>query len=87
MKSTLTSRGTWLLGAALVFAQDAAQACPGCKPVDGAPLSGASVGFGWDIVLMLLTIGSLLGGFSYMIYQSCRALAERDRLLDARETA
>ena len=79
-------RGAWLLGAILLYAQDAARACPGCKPVDGAPLSGASIGFGWDIGFMLVMIGSLLGGMSYMIYQSCRALAERDRYLNSVES-
>jgi hypothetical protein len=86
MKNALKSRqGAWLVGAALVFAQSAAQACPGCKQVDGAPLSGASIGFGWDIGFMLLMIGSLLGGLTYMIVQSCRALAERDRFLEMSE--
>lgn len=71
-----------MAGAALLSLQAAAQACPGCKQVDGAPLSGASIGFGWDIGFMLVLLGSLLGGMGYMIYQSCRALAERDRYLE-----
>jgi hypothetical protein len=86
MKHALTfRRGAWLLGTALVCAQSAAQGCPGCKQVEGAPLSGASIGFGWDIGFMLLMIGSLLGGLTYMIVQSCRALAERDRFLNDSE--
>jgi hypothetical protein len=84
MRKRLTfRRGVALLGAVLVFAQNAAQACPGCKQVDGAPLSGASVGFSLDIVFMLVLLGSLFGGFGYMMYQSCRALAARDRYLES----
>jgi argininosuccinate lyase len=83
MKSALTfQRAAWLLGAALVFAQNAAQACPGCKQVEGAPLSGASAAFGWDIGFMLVMIGSLLGSLSFIIYKSCQALAERDCYLE-----
>jgi hypothetical protein len=82
MKLTLVQRrAVWLVGAALLAFQSAAHACPGCKQVDGAPLSGASIGFGWDIFFMLFMIGSLLGGLSFMIYRSCLVLAERDRLL------
>jgi hypothetical protein len=82
MKNILAQRrAIWLTGAVLVAFQNAARACPGCKQVDGAPLSGASVGFGWDIFFMLFMIGSLLGGLSFMIYRSCLVLAERDRLL------
>ncbi len=84
MKNITTSRrGAWLLAAALLVAQNAAQACPGCKQVDGAPLNGASIGFSCDIFLMLVVLISLFVGFGYMIYQSCRALAERDRLLES----
>jgi hypothetical protein len=82
MKNILVQR--WvasMAGVALVFCQSVAEACPGCKQVDGAPLSGASIGFGCDIFFMLFMIGSLLGGLSFMIYKSCRVLAERDRLL------
>ncbi len=83
MKTTLNMRSVAaLLGLALILAQNAANACPGCKQVDGAPLSGASIAFGWDIGFMLLMIGSLLGGLSFMIYKSCRVLAERDRLAE-----
>ena len=80
---TWQSRAGACLGAAILFAPALAQACPGCKQVDGVPLSGASLGFGWDILFMLVMIGSILGGLSYMIYQSCRALAERDRAVNA----
>ena len=83
--ASLNRMGTCLIGATLVFVQNAAQACAGCKQTDGAPLSGASIGFGWDIGLMLVLLGSLLGGLSYMIYQSCRALAERDRFLESQQ--
>ena len=82
MKRGRTFRwGTKFLGAALMFAPGLVQACPGCKQVDGAPLSGASIGYGWDIGLLLALVGSILGGLTYMIAQSCQALAERDAFL------
>ena len=82
MEFTLIKRRAfYVAGAAWLACQSAGQACPGCKPVDGAPLNGASIGFGWDIFFMLFMIGSLLGGLSFMIYRSCQSLAERDRLL------
>ncbi len=72
-----------MLAMALITLQSAAQACPGCKQVDGAPLNGASIGFSCDIFFMLVLLISLFAGFGYMMYQSCRALAERDRHLDS----
>ena len=80
----------WTLGAVLIFVGNAAQACPGCKQTEGAPLHGDSVGFGLSIFFMLFMIVALLGGLGFMMYRSCRALAVRDaRLqdgLDVEET-
>ncbi len=96
MKTLATSRTTrraaWALGAVLIFAHNAAQACPGCKqnmtPGAGgsAPsLSGASIGFGLSIFFMIFMIAALLGGLCYMTYRSCRVLAARERALSEAE--
>lgn len=75
-------RAAWILGAVLLFAHSAVQACPGCKQAtDGktaVPLNGDSVGFGLSIFFMLFMIASVLGGLGFMMYRSCRALAARD---------
>ena len=65
-------------GLALFCLQEAAQACPGCKQVDGAPLNGASLGFSLGVLFMLFMVGSTLGGLGWMMYRSCQALAARD---------
>ncbi len=84
-------RAAWMLGATLLFASQAVQACPGCKQTEGAPLNGDSVGFGLSIFFMLFMIVSALSGLGFMMYRSCRALAARDARLmaepDAEETA
>ena len=70
-------------GAALLLAQQAAQACPGCKPVDGAPLSGVSIGFGWGVLFLLVMVAGTLGLLGKMMVASCRVLAARDRAIEA----
>ena len=75
----------WTLGAVLLFAGQVAQACPGCKQTEGAPLNGDSVGFGLSIFFMLFMIASLLGGLGWMMYRSCRTLAMRDRAMMTEE--
>ncbi|MBE7156846.1 MAG: hypothetical protein INR62_00165 [Rhodospirillales bacterium] len=73
-------RAAWMLGAFLLFANTVAQACPGCKQTEGAPLNGDSVGFGLSIFFMLFMIVGVLSGLGYMMYRSCRVLAARDAL-------
>ena len=68
----------WVLGATLLFASQAVQACPGCKQTDGASLNGDSIGFGLSIFFMLFMIVSVISGLGFMMYRSCRALAARD---------
>ena len=98
MKTTVASqfgkRAAWLLGAAMIFAHTAAQACPGCKQnfvpgVDGKvpPLNGASLGFGISIFFMIFMIVSLLGGLGFMMYRSCRVIAARHGAMLARMEA
>ncbi len=84
--SRFAKRAAWLLCATLIFAQQAAQACPGCKQnmVPGAdgkapPLNGASLGFGLSIFFMLFMIAALLGGLGFMMYRSCQAIAARQQ--------
>ena len=79
----LGRRLAWTLGAVLLFAANAAQACPGCKQTEGAPLHGDSVGFGLSIFFMLFMIVALLSGLGFMMYRSCRALAARDAHISA----
>ena len=81
LSSQFGRRTAWTLGAVLLFASQVAQACPGCKQTEGAPLNGDSVGFGLSIFFMLFMIASLLGGLGWMMYRSCRTLAARDRAM------
>ena len=83
--SQLGRRAAWTLGAILLFAGQAVQACPGCKQTDGAPLNGDSVGFGLSIFFMLFMIASMIGGLGWMMYRSCQTLAARDRVMLAEE--
>ncbi|MBE7158993.1 MAG: hypothetical protein INR62_11270 [Rhodospirillales bacterium] len=76
-------RVAWTVGAVLLFAAQAAQACPGCKQTEGAPLHGDSIGFGLSIFFMLFMIVSVLSGLGWMMYRSCRVLAARDALVNA----
>ncbi len=87
-------RAAWALGAALIFAHTAAQACPGCKQnmIPGAdgrmpPLNGASVGFGLSIFFLIFMIVALLGGLGLMMYRSCRVIAAHQRAAMARMDA
>ncbi len=84
--SRLGHRAAWALGAALIFAHTAAEACPGCKQnmVPGAggqtpPLNGASIGFGLSIFFMLFMIVAILGGLGFMMYRACRTIAAQQR--------
>ncbi len=89
--SRLANRAAWLLGATLIFAHTAAQACPGCKQnfvpgTDGKvpPLNGASLGFGISIFFMIFMIAALLGGLGFMMYRSCQVIAARHGAMLAR---
>ena len=86
--SRFTKRAVWLLSAALIFTQQAAQACPGCKQnmvmgADGKapPLNGDSLGFGLSIFFMLFMIAALLGGLGFMMYRSCQTIAARQQVM------
>ena len=92
--SRFAKQTAWLLGAMLIFAQQAAQACPGCKQnmVPGAdgvtpPLNGASLGFGLSIFFMLFMIAALLGGLGFMMYRSCQTIAARQQAMLVEEDA
>ena len=82
MKTAYVSRFgrqlAWTLGAVLILVGNAAQACPGCKQTEGAPLHGDSIGFGLSIFFMLFMIAGTLSGLGFMMYRSCRTLAARD---------
>ena len=85
LPSQLGRRAAWTLGAVLLFASQAVQACPGCKQTDGAPLNGDSVGFGLSIFFMLFMIASAMGGLGWMMSRACQTLAARDRALMGEE--
>ena len=92
--SKLGQRAAWVLGATLVFAHTATQACPGCKQnmtpgADGTvpPLNGTSLGFGISIFFMIFMIVALLGGLGMMMYRSCRAIAARQQAMLEAEDA
>ena len=80
-----------MLGAALILASNAAQACPGCKQAtegrDGVSLSGSSVAFSLSIFFLIFMVVALLGGLGFMMYRSCRVLAAQQRALLEEEDA
>ena len=83
-----------MLGAVLIFAHTAVQACPGCKQnmtpgADGTtpPLNGTSLGFGISIFFMIFMIVALLGGLGMMMYRSCQAIAARQQAMLEAEDA
>ena len=66
-------RVAWLSMAALVFAAQAAQACPGCKEVvvDGQQvINPASLGFAYSIGFMFLMVMSVIGSLVWMMIKS-----------------
>jgi hypothetical protein len=66
-----------LLGAFLANAP-AVMACEGCKEpssvAGGGGVDGISLGFSASVIFMLFMVGSILGGFAWMMAKSCRQL-------------
>ena len=92
--SRLASRAAWLLGAALIFAHQAAQACPGCKqnlvagPDGKIPeMTGASVGLSLGVLFMIFMVMAILGWLGFVMYRACQALAARQNAELARMEA
>jgi hypothetical protein len=67
----------------LLAAIPSALACEGCKePTNVAGsggVDGISAGFSASVIFMLAIIGSLIGGFIWMIARSCKQLESAHR--------
>ena len=89
--SSFLRRGAWLLGMALLFVHQAAQACPGCQQANTengkTALNGISLGFGVGVLFMLVVVFGVLGGLGYMMYRSCQVIAAQQRAAMAEEDA
>ncbi len=67
---------------ALIFIQQAAQACPGCKQnlVDGkTELNGRSIGFSLGVLFMIAMVVGVLAGLGYMMNHYCRIIAAQQQ--------
>ena len=79
MKNKLSypfGRAAWLLTTTLVFAVQAAQACPGGKEVvvEGQQVvNPASMGFAYSIGFMFLMAMSVIGSLVWMMVKSAQA--------------
>jgi hypothetical protein len=66
-----------LIGAVLANAP-AVMACEGCKEPSSVAgnggVDGISLGFSASVIFMLVMVGSILGGFAWMMAKSCRQL-------------
>ena len=66
-----------VLGAFLANAP-AVMACEGCKEpssvTGGGGVDGISFGYSASVIFMLFMVGSILGGFAWMMARSCRQL-------------
>jgi hypothetical protein len=62
-------------------------ACEGCKEptsvAGNGGVDGISAGFSGGVLFMLVMVGSLIGGFIWMIVRSCRQLASAHREMAA----
>ena len=88
--SSFFRRCAWVLGVAVIFAQQAAQACPGCKQnlVDGkAALNGTSIGFSLGVLFMIGMVAGVLGALGYMMNRCCRIIAAQQQAAMAQEDA
>jgi hypothetical protein len=69
--------------ALLLAAVPSALACEGCKgpaSVTGnGGVDGINAGFSGSVLFMLAVLGSLIGGFIWMIVRSCRQLERAHR--------
>ena len=75
---------------AVMFAQQAAQACPGCKQamVDGkTTLNGNSVAFSLGVLFMIFMVVGVLGVLGRMMYRSCQIIAAQQRVQMEQEDA
>jgi hypothetical protein len=61
----------------LLAAIPSALACEGCK--EPTRVDGISAGFSASVIFMLAIIGSLIGGFIWMIARSCKQLENAHR--------
>ena len=81
--SSFQWRGAWVLAAAMFLAHQAAQACPGCQQANTengkTALNGISVGFGFGVVFLLVTVFGVLGTLGYVMYRSCRIIAAQQQ--------
>jgi hypothetical protein len=74
-----------LLGffALLLASVPSALACEGCKEptsvAGNGGVDGISAGFSGSVVFMLVVLGSLIGGFIWMIVRSCKQLESAHR--------
>ena len=75
----------------MIFVHQAAQACPGCQQArtenGKTALSGISLGFGFGVIFMLVTVFAVLGALGYMMYRSCQVIAAQQRAAMAAEDA
>ena len=87
--SSFLRRGAWMLATAMIFIHQAAQACPGCQQANTengkTALSGISLGFGFGVLFMLVTVFGVLGGLGYMMYRSCQIIGAQQRAAMAAE--
>ena len=71
-----------LIGAVLANAP-AVMACEGCKEPSSVAgnggVDGISFGFSASVIFMLVMVGGILGGFSWMAARSCRQLEAAHR--------
>jgi hypothetical protein len=60
-----------------------ALACEGCKEptsvTGNGGVDGISAGFSGSVLFMLVVVGSLIGGFIWMIIRSCKQLESAHR--------
>ena len=89
--SCFQRRGAWVLATAMLLAHQAAQACPGCQQANTengkTALNGISLGFGFGVIFMLLTVYGVLGALGYVMYRSCRTIAAQQQAAMAEEDA
>ena len=88
--SSFFRRCAWVLGVALIFVQQAAQACPGCKQnlVDGkASLNGNSIAFSLGVLFMIGMVVGVLGALGYMMNHYCRIIAAQQKVAMEQEDA
>ena len=85
-----------VLATSLFFVQQAAQACPGCRPsvgmADGASgslsVNSLGVAYGLSIIGLLIMVVGLIGGLGFVAYRNCQIIAARQQaMLEAEDAA